>query len=68
MRLIDADAYIKYCDDLWIPLNVEAVKVQPTIDAIPVVRCKDCKWRDTWVCNKSKSDNWFCPKGRKKEE
>lgn len=40
----------------------------PTVDAVTVVRCRDCKWRDTWVCNKSKSDNWFCPKGRKKEE
>lgn len=32
MRLIDADALIKYCDDNWIPLNVDAVNAQPTIE------------------------------------
>lgn len=42
MRLIDADAYIKYCDDNCIPLNDYAVNAQPTVDAVPVVRCKDC--------------------------
>ncbi len=34
MRLIDADAYIKYCDENWIPLNVDAVNAQPTIDDV----------------------------------
>ena len=29
-RYIDADALIKYCDDNWIALNVDAVNVQPT--------------------------------------
>ena len=31
MRLIDADALIAYCNDNWIPLNVDAVNAQPTI-------------------------------------
>ena len=51
MRLIDADAYIKYCDDHWIVLNIDALDAQPTIipfnidiDAVPVVRCKDCTY------------------------
>jgi len=43
MRLIDADA-------LYIPpeeMNAKmAVAYAPTIDAVPVVRCKDCKWYD----------------------
>ena len=30
-RLIDADAYIAYCGDKWIPLNIDAVNAQPTI-------------------------------------
>ena len=49
--LIDADAYIKYCDDHWIVLNIDALDAQPTIipfnidiDAIPVVKCRDCKF------------------------
>ena len=32
MRLIDADALIKYCDDNWIPLNVDTVNAQPTVE------------------------------------
>ncbi len=32
MRLIDADAYIQYCGDKWIPLNIDAVNAQPTIE------------------------------------
>lgn len=31
MRLIDADALITYCNDNWIPLNVDAVNAQSTI-------------------------------------
>lgn len=42
-RYIDADAYIKYCEDKWIPLNVDAVTEQPTADAVEVVRCGECK-------------------------
>ena len=38
MRMIDADALIKYCDDNWIPLNVDAVNAQPTADVRENVR------------------------------
>lgn len=31
---IDADAYIKYCEKNWIPLNVDAVKAQPPADVV----------------------------------
>lgn len=31
-RYIDADAYIKYCEEHRIPLNIDAVKAQPTVD------------------------------------
>lgn len=60
MRLIDAESYIKYCDDHWIPLNVDAVLAQPTIDAVPVVRCKDCKYaRMTYAGECKYCDIWF---------
>lgn len=52
----------------WVRLITLVLEDLPSIDAVPVIRCRDCKWRDTWVCNKSKSDNWFCPNGRRKEE
>ena len=48
MRLIDADA-IPWCNyDLdnyhcFVGVDKEYVDELPTIDAVPVVRCKDCK-------------------------
>ena len=46
MRLIDADAYIKYCEEEWIPLNYDAVNAQPTIEPEQpeIIYCKDCKY------------------------
>lgn len=47
MRLIDADALI---DELGISdediIFEEMLEDAPTIDAVPVVRCKDCRWWD----------------------
>lgn len=45
MRLIDADALEdKFgCSDADI-LAKEEIRDAPTIDAVPIVRCKDCKW------------------------
>lgn len=50
MRLIDADK-IRYRDmsDGRVPAGVwytfmDDIQKQPTVDAIPVIRCKDCKW------------------------
>lgn len=43
-RLIDADAIdTRYSD----PEVVETLEEAPTIDAVPVCRCKDCKHRPT---------------------
>ena len=52
MRLIDADALkrtytqngeYENCiyDGAFIVLGIDE---QPTVDAVPVIRCKDCKW------------------------
>ena len=64
MRLIDADACIDYIRNnnqhAW-----EALAYAPTIDAVEVVRCKDCKNWHEWEngagsCNRSGNDwNWF---------
>lgn len=51
MRLIDADAVEKitwqdpsYTDPLNVLTEVrEKVRALPTIDAVPVIRCRDCK-------------------------
>ena len=57
MRLIDADWVLEHTkpyelsDEDWsvtggtaIRLIHNAIDGSPTIDAVPVVRCKDCKW------------------------
>lgn len=48
--------------------EIEAIDNAPTIDAEPVVRCKDCKYRgiiDYPVCCES-TDEWFCADGERK--
>ena len=38
------------------------------IDAVPVVRCKDCKYFETWLCqNEDNYDDWFCADGERKD-
>ena len=47
MRLIDADALPKYTGYALSADEVAtAVDTAPTIDAVPVVRCKDCIYYD----------------------
>ena len=49
-RLIDANALKRYIptrmdmQDLYLPVHFKTlIDEQPTVDAVPVVRCKDCK-------------------------
>lgn len=75
MRLIDADKA------LWfVPMNkrIEYAKwidAQPTVDAVPVIRCKDC---EHWQCDDSESYcdelgifdtdmNSYCSYGKRKD-
>lgn len=53
MRLIDADALgVSRCSRKVLPAEycagwnglVRLIEKAPTVDAVPVVRCKDCKW------------------------
>ena len=41
----------------------------PTIDAVPVVRCKDCKHRfnDSWCEYADDDDNFYCARGEREE-
>ena len=86
MRLIDADKAVEQINE-WlhqtraIPLNTSyhfellgCVEDCPTIDAVPVVRCKDCKHYNTIGCSKGfgwcenidrgTSDNFYCANGK----
>ena len=44
------------------------IEAAPTVDAVEVVRCKDCKHRysDSW-CEYVDDDNFYCARGEWKE-
>lgn len=60
MRMIDADALIALVQDSTILGDgfkyafVALVKGEPTVDAVPVVRCADCKFMEHAVNGKGK--------------
>ena len=87
-RLIDANALISYIDEcsqesrfrVYYGYAKSFINDAPTIDAVPVVRCKDCKHYDMGVCLKIYSDGnmhteaWqrrkpddFCSYGERKD-
>lgn len=82
MRLIDADMadvviiYDKGNELTQVSAIREYIERQkafldkfPTIDAVPVVRCKDCKHRfkDSWCEYADDDDNFYCARGERKE-
>lgn len=91
MRLIDADAAKKAVHEefdeclVWDEsgehtANVieEILEALPTVDAVPVIRCKDCKYAkcieqndDWWECSHDKRvmhGDGFCSWAERKEE
>ena len=95
MRLIDADElkewvanwlkmdhyYHPYasCNDIPVNELEDIIERMPTVDAVPVVRCKDCKYYNpqqhycegigNWFgCVGEWSDNGYCYKAERKEE
>ena len=77
MRLIDADRAIEIVRDKGIAhpnayhlTNYTTLILQeaPTVDAVEIVRCKDCKYFKTRLCeNEDNYDDWFCADGERKE-
>ena len=74
MRLIDADALPRYTGMALSADEVaRAVENAPTIDAEPVVRCKDCWYRNGTSgqpdipCLQMHEDDWFCADGERRE-
>ena len=75
MRMIDADRLLKMMSH-WKPYmdmdNVrEAIKKMPTIDAVPVVRCKDCISHGNCLTEDTfriaRIENPYCCGGKRKE-
>ena len=89
MRLIDADRLYEaiydnvsapYEEAVWAKEDcLTEIDVAPTVDAVPVVRCRECKYRGTDDCIFHikgepadeelllKLDNDFCSYGERKE-
>ena len=74
--MIDANALREKCDSTHWFVWMRDIDDAPTVDAVEVVRCKDCKYHEDeeigmvychneiggWV-----GENWFCADGKLKE-
>lgn len=77
-RLIDADLYKEDMTHEFPEYYEEVLDAQPTIDAVPVIRCKDCiyftpeKSGEHWnVCrfyDAPKTADGYCNDAERKEE
>ena len=83
VRLIDANAAISVFADMGQDIDthdvIDLLKEQPTVDAVPVCRCRDCRYcyaegfvNVRSVCEKhydfgNVDDDWFCADGKRKE-
>lgn len=80
MRLIDADALVKALNESGVPYRADVQEVldaQPTADAVPVVRCKDCRW---WTKQEKSiqgrcaltgtypTGGWYCGNGERRDD
>ena len=77
MRLIDADALMRDIEQYHLSNGKFQfwVELQPTVDAVPVIRCKDCKnfvdEEDQSYCIDMAGQcdgNGFCAWAERKEE
>lgn len=85
MDLIDRQALLGFLDDItndeeWLVTQYNAdwiyswIDFAPTVDAVEVVRCKDCKWYgNIWTCPmatkyKCSLPNGFCSYGERRAE
>ena len=71
MRLIDGDALMHEAnsDGAYGYVDAKQIADAPTVDAVEVVRCKDCKHRysDSWCEYVDDDDNFYCAGGERKE-
>ena len=70
MRLIDADALIDRINIVFLTEIGKIIDDSPTIDAVEVIRCKDCRWydKDKWcrMWMKHMNDKSFCSGGKRR--
>lgn len=74
MRLIDADVASRWMEQNEAYMDIEILRAIPTVDAVPVVRCKDCENAQNEcggmiICRVYKHIMWlqdFCSYGKRK--
>ena len=73
-RLIDANVLIKEAnaDGAYGYVDAKQIADAPTVDAVPVVRCRECKYRSKTGCPIIDANIWmddedFCSHGERKE-
>ena len=78
-RLIDANELLRhnrkmsgsdFGGEFWDEAVLASdIKNAPTVDAVEVVRCKDCKHRYSysWSCDHADDDNFYCAMGELKD-
>ena len=78
-RLIDAKAGKKvfsaiaqpaeYKGVIHMVVPISEIDKLPTVDAVELVRCRDCKHRysDSWCEYVDDDDNFYCARGERKE-
>lgn len=77
MRLIDADKLLEHLYNKQTERCDVALEIAefPTVDAVPVVRCKDCKYAERLKCgslacvfldNPSIPEDYFCADGERR--
>ena len=78
MRLIDADRALEIVRDQGIAhpnahyltnYAMLILREAPTVDAVAVVHCRECKHRyeDSWCEYVDDDDNFYCARGERKE-
>lgn len=75
MRLIDADVASRWMEQNEAYMDAEILRAIPTVDAVPVVRCKDCENAQNEcggmiICRVYKHIMWlqdFCSYGKRKD-
>lgn len=71
MRLIDADVASRWMEQNEAYMDAEILRAIPTVDAVPVVRCKDCKHLFYTMCMACgflpHKPNDFCSYGERRD-
>ena len=84
MRLIDADKLVydkiqNVFGDFYLVVHAPKIEKAPTVEAEPIIRCKDCKRRNTALCaiayydnlghfNNFVKDNDYCSYAERKDD